>query len=508
MPDSPAPPPVPEGVFSLLDTDLYKLTMQCAVLKYFPDASKPVLRVSPVAPHVTYSFTNRTRDMKFTRQAYRWLKAEIDKLANISLTPDELEFLKSNCPYLNDAYLRYLSSFRFNPADQLSISFHPIADTGADSDTGDVQIAIKGRWVETILYEIPLLALTSETYFKWCDRDWDYAQQEEKAYHKGAALLENGCIFSEFGTRRRRDYHTQCLVMQGLCRAAEDAKAKGWKGVLSGTSNVHFAMKYGVAPVGTVAHEWYMGIAAITDSYENANELALRYWMGCFGEGVLGVALTDTFGTPAFLDAFVKPIPNYTSAGEGAQSTLPSSAVGNPAQSTTDVLSETQPPIAAPIKSTPGDASQIQRKTYAQAFTGVRQDSGDPVYFVKMVRDFYNKEGIKDKKTIVFSDSLNLQLCLEYKVIAEEAGFQPVFGVGTYLTNDFTTLSTHEKSVPLNIVIKISSADGRPAVKLSDNLGKNTGDSKTVVEVKRRLGYVERDWTNGDETRRWGKRGE
>ncbi|PGH33528.1 nicotinate phosphoribosyltransferase [[Emmonsia] crescens] len=498
MNDSSAPPQVPEGVFSLLDTDLYKLTMQCAVLKYFPDAE------------VTYAFTNRTRDMKFTRSAYRWLKNEIDKLANISLTPEEHEFLKSQCPYLNSAYLRYLSSFHFKPSEQLDISFAPINDTGAESDTGDINIAIHGLWVETILYEIPLLALASEAYFKWCDRDWDYYQQEEKAYRKGATLLEHRCIFSEFGTRRRRSYHTQSLVMKGLCRAAADGKAKGWKGVLSGTSNVHFAMKHGVAPVGTVAHEWYMGIAAITDNYENANELALRYWMGCYGEGVLGIALTDTFGTPAFLDAFRKPVPGYTSATQGADGTLASYAAGN---FTTDNLSKTEPPIAAPIiKSTSvlGEAEQnaLSAKTYAQAFTGVRQDSGDPVYFVKMVRDFYDKEGIEDKKTLVFSDSLNLQLCIDYKVVAEEAGFQPVFGVGTFLTNDFTQLSDHKKSVPLNIVIKLSSAGGRPAVKLSDNLGKNTGDTHTVVEVKKRLGYVERDWQNGDETRRWGKRGD
>lgn len=147
-------------------------------------------------------------------------------------------------------------------------------------------MSIKGLWVETILYEIPLLALTSEAYFKWCDRDWDHHQQEEKAFRKGCTLLEHGCTFSEFGTRRRRDYHTQDIVMRGLCHAAKKAREEGWKGVFSGSSNVHFAMRYGVQPVGTVAHEWYMGIAAITDNYENANELSLRYWLGCFGEGV------------------------------------------------------------------------------------------------------------------------------------------------------------------------------------------------------------------------------
>ena len=128
--------------------------------------------------------------------------------------------------------------------------------------------------------------MTSEAYFRFCDTDWTYKGQEEKAYKKGAQLLQHGCLFSEFGTRRRRDYHTQDLVVQGLIRAADEGKELGWSGTLNGTSNVHFAMKYGISPVGTVAHEWFMGIAAITDDYENANETGLRYWVGCFGEGV------------------------------------------------------------------------------------------------------------------------------------------------------------------------------------------------------------------------------
>lgn len=192
-----------------------------------------------------------------------------------------------------------------------------------------------------------------------------------------------------------------------------------------------------------------------------------------------------------------------------------------------DSLASTIPPIHAPIDGTAGNSPA---RTYAQVFTGVRQDSGDPVYFLKMVREFYDKEGIKDKKTVVFSDSLNIELCLEYKIAAEESGFQPTFGVGTFFTSmrshilfshalcltdlvltlneidDFKNSSNGKKSVPLNIVIKVSSAGGRPAVKLSDNLGKNTGDSKTVVEVKKRLGYVEHDWEAGDESRRWGKK--
>lgn len=212
-----------------------------------------------------------------------WFSPE---LANVRVTAEERAWLKKNCPYLNDTYLTFLETFHLRPAEQIDIKFTPTQDTGSDEDEGVVEYIIKGLWVDTILYEIPLLALTSQAYFMFIDKDWDHSNQEEKAYRKGCKLLENGCVFSEFGSRRRRDYHTHDLVMKGLCRAAEEGKRQGWKGVWSGTSNVHFAMKYNTGAVGTVAHEWYMAIAAITEDYENANELGLRYWLGCFGEGV------------------------------------------------------------------------------------------------------------------------------------------------------------------------------------------------------------------------------
>ncbi|PKY00592.1 nicotinate phosphoribosyltransferase [Aspergillus campestris IBT 28561] len=448
-------PPQPEGVSSLLDTDLYKLTMQCAVLKYFPDV------------HVTYGFTNRTPDMQLSRGAYKWILQQIERLGSIRVTPDEIAFLKKRCPYFNDGYLDFLSSFKLKPSEQLVVTFTPEQDTGSDSDTGSVEYLVKGLWLDTILYEIPLLSLTSQAYFMFIDKDWDYSNQEDKAFRKGCTLLENDCAFSEFGTRRRRDYHTQDIVMTGLQRAVEESKKNGWSGVFTGTSNVHFAMKYDVNPVGTVAHEWYMGIAAITNDYRNANEMALRYWLGCFGEGVLGIALTDTFGTPNFLDAFRKPVP------------------APPTDSESSV--------------------RDSKKTYADVYTGVRQDSGDPRQFVKMVRDFYHQQGIQQPKTIVFSDSLNIEHCLDYKSISEEAGFKPTFGVGTFFTNDYINTATNEKSKPLNIVIKIASANGRSAVKLSDNLGKNTGDKSTVLEVKKTLGYVEQEWEAGDEGNRWSR---
>jgi nicotinate phosphoribosyltransferase len=406
--------------------------------------------------------------------------------------------LKSTCTYLNEPYLRFLQDFRLRPREQIEATFNPDHDTGKDEDEGVFKVEVKGLWVDTILYEIPLLALTSEAYFRFMDKDWKYDGQEEKAHEKGLKLLEGGCIVSEFGTRRRRDYHTQALVIRGLVKASKEGEKSGLPGKISGTSNVHLAMRFGIPPVGTVAHEWFMGVAAITDDYERATETALSYWVGCFGQGVLGIALTDTFGTPAFLRAFSKPVPHFTGAAGGVA--LTSASATNCTVAITDGLSITEPPLEAPIR----DSKETQGKTFAEVFTGVRQDSGDPATFVKTMREFYDKQGIKEKKTIVFSDSLNIELCFQYKKISEEAGFQPTFGVGTFFTNDFLHLSTGKKSVPLNIVIKLSSAAGRPSIKISDNIGKNTGDVETVRMVKEQLGYVEKEWEGGDESTRWG----
>ena len=439
---------LPEGIFSLLDTDLYKLTMQCAILKYLPDVREYTLQSDPIQSSLTIgrgylrfyqsntSYATdpsrlplaRSPSPEYVHGYSTTITEELTRsteLGNISLTAEEHQYLKKTCTYLSDTYLRFLRSFRLQPSKDVRLSFHPLQDTGSDGDHGDLHMDVSGRWLDTILYEIPLLALTSEAYFKFCDTDWNHEGQTEKAYNKGLKLMENGCIFSEFGSRRRRDYHTQDLVLSGLKRAHGEATERGWKGKLSGTSNVHFAMKYQIPPVGTVAHEWFMGIASITNDYEHANETALRYWVGCFGEGVLGIALTDTFGTPIFLKAFRRTMPTPEEAQvDGIATSIPQ-ATGAPVSPADSPTKEDRAP----------DYVRSKGRSYARIFQGVRQDSGNPLDFVRMMREFYDSEGITEKKTLVFSDSLNIERCLEYKQAAEEAGFNPTFGVGTFLTS-------------------------------------------------------------------------
>jgi len=170
--------PSPDGVCSLLDTDLYKLTMQCAVLKYFPDIS------------VSYKFTNRTPHMRLNRAAFNWLQTQVNKLGNIRVTNEEIDWLEKACPYLSQQYLNFLKDFYLKPDQQVKLTFSTSDEGGQDeAQSGEVGLSISGLWVETILYEIPLLALISEAYFKFVETSWNHDGQTEKAKQKGVQLL-------------------------------------------------------------------------------------------------------------------------------------------------------------------------------------------------------------------------------------------------------------------------------------------------------------------------------
>lgn len=288
-------------------------------------------------------------------------------------TAKEIEYLKEAIPYLPKEYYKYLETFKLDPKNQVSVNF--------SKEDENLDIKIKGPWVETILYEIPILALVSEGYFKFVDTDWDYEGQLEKAQHKGESLLKRGCVFSEFGTRRRRSFKTQDTVIQGLLKAAAQKDGKV-NPLFMGTSNVLLAQKYNIKPIGTVAHEWMMGIAAYTQNYTEANKASMDAWLKVMGNDAAGFALTDTFGTDDFLRSFVPP--------------------------------------------------------YSDSYRGVRQDSGDPLEYTKLVAGHYKKLGYPpNSKGIIYSDSLDVEKCVLYKKAAEENGLVPFFGVGTFFTSKY-----------------------------------------------------------------------
>ncbi|KAF8810247.1 nicotinate phosphoribosyltransferase [Phlegmacium glaucopus] len=367
--------------------------MQQAVLHHFPDIQ------------AIYRFTNRSITTLFSRQCVERFRMAVSNFSSVFLTESELKWLRQTCPHLTPTYLAYLSSYRYKP-EQTKINYIPVT------------------------WEVPLMACLSELYFQVVVVDWSYGHQDNIAYEKAKTLLEANCHFTELGTRPRRSYKAHDIIVKAMIRASKEVQSTGG---FSGTSNVHLAHKYNLRPIGTIAHEWFMGVAALND-YKDANSTALSLWEEIYGDknGPL-IAVTDTFTTKCFLREF----------------------------------------MAEPER--------------AHRWAGVRHDSGDPFAFAPNVKAMYNSIGIgHESKTLMYSDALTIDKCLAIKKQCDELGFYKVsFGIGTSLTNDFRSLSDGGKSKPLDIVIKLSSVDSKPCVKLSDNPTKTTGDKGTVDLVKR-----------------------
>lgn len=263
---------------SILDNDLYKFTMQLAVLELFPKAE------------AEYRFTNRG-SQRFSTEYVEELRRIIDEeISRLTLTEEEYHWLSEHCPYLKPMYLEYLKNFRFKP-EEVKVCL---------TEEKELDIRIKGPWHRTILWEIVLMAAVSELYFITIEKEWKENSKNgctseslltaygEKIFEIGKALEENNCFFAEFGTRRRRSFELHDHVMKTLVRIK----------TLTGTSNVYFAKKYGLKAIGTVGHEWIMGTSALV-GLRYANRFAFENWVNVYN-GDLGIALTDTFGSEAF----------------------------------------------------------------------------------------------------------------------------------------------------------------------------------------------------------------
>lgn len=391
---------------SILDTDLYKLTMQQAVVRFFPDINaryELILRKKRTFPD---DFAEKLLD-------------QITLMQTLKMTDEEEVYLRDFCPYFSDEYRKYLSSYRFD-ASEVCVS----------QDGDDIRLSIEGPWYRTILWEVPLMAMISELYFS-CkenasgDVDPDLVARVKTA-RKAGKLVDIGVKFSEFGTRRRYSREIQKSVSRILKSHGGD--------FFAGTSNVSLAMSLGMAPVGTMAHEWIMAAAAC-DGYVLANNMALRRWWEMYGRyEELMIGLSDTFTSDAFFsDGYILR--------------------------TSEII--------------------------AEKYRGVRQDSGDPLLFLEKACSFYNECGVNAKeKTIVFSDALNVEKVMEINE-ACDGRVKDVYGIGTNFTNNLDV-------EPLNMVIKLVAIDDGlgwvPTVKLSDDAGKTLGPDDEVNKCMRALG--------------------
>lgn len=255
---------------SILDTDLYKLSMQNFIIQHYSDVK------------CEYTFSNRDKSMVFNSKSVKMIKKQIKLLENLKLTDEEYDYLKEHFSYLPVSYRQYLAAYRFNTS-----NVHITHE-----ENGELNIKISGYWRDSVLFEVPIMAIISEVYFKVMNKDWNMDGQVELIDSKGKILSEAGASFADFGTRRRRNLMTQDIVVRELC------KYKGF----AGTSNPFLAMKYNVRCCGTLAHEIISGVASL-ESLNHPNKVVMKKWQQTYN-GDLGTMLPDTFGIDSFLRDF------------------------------------------------------------------------------------------------------------------------------------------------------------------------------------------------------------
>ncbi len=264
----------PEGVVkSILDNDYYKFTMQNAVIKLFPYAS------------ARYSFINRGKT-EFPDGFAEVLRAEVDKLADLKLTEAEKSFLLTSGPYLDPTYIDFLRGYRYNPT-----------EVDIKQEGGDLQVHVEGHWYRTILWEVPLMSLISELYYRETGKErLPDDKVREIAKEKILHYKEMGVKIADFGTRRRHSYEVHKMIVETLQKYGGDT--------FTGTSNVALAREFNTKPIGTHAHEWFMFHAA-RYGFKMSNILALENWVEVY-RGDLGIALSDTYTTEVFFESFDK----------------------------------------------------------------------------------------------------------------------------------------------------------------------------------------------------------
>jgi nicotinate phosphoribosyltransferase len=358
---------------------------------------------------VKYKFFNRGKT-KFPEGFAARLRQELKKMEELQLTPEMAVFLSLMCgEFLTPTYIDFLKSYRFDSS-----------EVGVVQNDGDLDIEIEGYWYRTVLWEVPLMALISELYFEMTGQEIDPRDVREKNnLAKAEQFYVNNMKVADFGTRRRHSFDNQMEVVKDLKSFFVNGNP-----FLVGTSNVHIAMKLGIKPIGTHAHEWFM-FHAVEYGYTKANERGLDNWSYVY-QGDLGIALTDTFTTDVFFRDF--------------------------------------------------------NKKFAKLFDGVRHDSGDPFKFADKAHAHYKSLGIDPTtKTIVFSDSLDTELAVKLHKYCKEIGIRCSFGIGTHLTNDVGVKA-------LNMVIKLTEVKigdlWIDTVKLSDDEGKHTGAEQEIKLCK------------------------
>ncbi len=396
---------------NLLDLDFYKLTMQQFVFHNYPREM------------VKYAFKNRTTKVRLADEIDQGkLREELDNIKSLRFPGYGIDYLRTlkigdDSRMFSEDYLDFLSEMKM-PGYYLG------------KEDGQYIIEACGTWPETILWETLIMStvntLYNKSYFmKNYLTDWQVWETGVSRLYDKIEMLKGlpAGLISDFSTRRRASAFWQPYVVEIMKRMLPNK--------FMGTSNVWLSMRYGMQPIGTMAHELFMVMARLNGDRDEdilaSHNLVLRKWWDEYGYD-LSIALTDTFGSDFFLR----------------------------------------------------DMTEAQ----ARKWKGLRHDSGDAVAFGEKVIRFYENYGIDPReKLIVFSDGLDAKPIME---LAHhfKGRIKLAFGWGTNLGNDV--------GIPtLSIVVKAVEVAGHGmTVKLSDNLAKAMGTPEDVERFKKIFGYA------------------
>ena len=334
---------------SLLDNDLYKFTMLQAFYNYEKRTEGK------------YAFQCRTPYTHFN-ECIDKIDEQLTLLCNLTFTSEELTYLNS-LPFIKPHFIKFLKNFKLD---------RKYVNLSLDKK-GHLEVKIKGPIIHTSMFEVPLLSIINEVYFSTKiskEKSWTCGKDRLKEKILFLKSLNKNILFSDFGTRRRFSFNWHENVIKEII----ESKCPGF----TGTSNVYFAKKFNLKPIGTMAHEWIMAHAGIS-SLEESTNLALSRWLE-FYNSELGIALTDTYTTDYFLSEFKEKLSN--------------------------------------------------------SYFGVRHDSGDwKIWGYKIIKHYESLKIDPLSKTFVFSDGLDFTTI--EKIYDEfHTKVKLLFGIGTNLTND------------------------------------------------------------------------
>ena len=387
---------------SLLDTDLYKFTMMQVVLHHFPGAQ------------VEYRFQCRTPGIDL-RPYVDEIDAEIRSLCGLRFADTELDYLRA-LRFIKSDFVDFLGIFQMNPK---YIEVRPAA-----SDDGQIDIRVRGPWLHTILFEIPVLAIVNEIYFRHTQSQPDYDEGTRRLSEKIGLIRADPALaelrIADYGTRRRFSsaWHEQVIL------ALKDHLGANF----AGTSNVLFAMRHDVLPLGTMAHEYLQACQALGPRLRDSQVFGFETWAKEY-RGDLGIALSDTYG----FDAFLRDFDMY----------------------------------------------------FCKLFDGARHDSGDPIEWgERLIRHYEANRVDPSNKVFNFSDALTFPRAIEL-FLRFHGRARPAFGIGTNLTNDLGYK-------PMQIVMKMVRCNGQPVAKLSDAPEKTMCEDPAYLSYLRHVFEVSR----------------